>query len=277
MKTRSIPTIIGAAIIATTAGGFVAVAAYGADNGNTKAAASLSAVPNSERNVNPMVTPAADTTTPLPEGETIAKGSDCFSCHAIDQKIVGPSFVDVAGKFAGQSGAESTLVDAVKKGHVGTWGNVPMPAHPELSDAKIKEIVSWILTLKKPQAAAATTGGKKFTYTVKGKTVSTSFPIFQAGTDKVTPDVFRGYELFNSYCFRCHGADADGGSYAPNLRNSLNNGMSESTFLSIAMTGVKSKGMPSWAGFFTPHQIRAIYEYTDARAVAVVGQGTPKH
>lgn len=216
--------------------------------------------------------------TTMPKGETLAKGSDCFSCHAIDQKVVGPAFTAVAAKFAGKPGAETTLSDAIIKGHVGTWGNVPMPPHPKITQADAKEIVSWILSLKKPgTTTASAASGQKFTYTVKGKTVTTDFPILQKGTDKVTPMVFRGYELFNSYCFRCHGADADGGAYAPNLRASLNNGMSESKFLSIAMTGVKAKGMPSWAGFFTPHQIKAIYQYTAARAVDVVHQGTPKH
>lgn len=241
--------IVGAGIIGVTAACLVAVAGFAA---GTSSGGSM------------------------PKGETIAKGSDCFSCHAINQKIVGPAFTSVAAKFAGKKGAETTLVDAVKNGHVGTWGKVPMPPHPQLSDAKIKQIVSWILSLKKTKTAAKASA-KKYTYTVKGKTVSTSFPIYQAGTKKVTPEVFRGYELFNSYCFRCHGEDAVGGSYAPNLRRSLANGMTESKFVSIAMTGIKPKGMPSWAGFFTPHQIHAIYQYTKARSVAVVGTGTPKH
>lgn len=214
------------------------------------------------------------------QGESIAKGSDCFSCHAIDQKVVGPAFDAVAKKFAGKPNAETTLTDAIKKGHVGTWGQVPMPAHPQLSDAKIKQIVSWILSLKSAKAASAgaTASGKKYTYTVKGKTVTTSFPIFQQGSKtKVTNDVFYGYEQFNSYCFRCHGEDAVGGSYAPNLRKSLDNGMKEPKFLKIAMTGVKAKGMPSWAGFFSPAQIDKIYQYVKARAVGAVGTGTPDH
>ena len=93
---------------------------------------------------------------------------------------------------------------------------------------------------------------------------------------KVTNTVFRGYELFDSYCFRCHGADAVGGEYAPNLRASLNNGMTENEFLSIAMTGRKAQGMPAWAGFFSPQDIEAIYQYTKARAVGAVGTGTPQ-
>lgn len=261
MKSRSIPSIIGATAVGIAVAGLVSVASF---------AAATSSSPNT----------AAST---MPKGEALAKGSDCFSCHAIKQKIVGPAFDAVSSKFAGQSGAASTLVDAIRKGHVGTWGNVPMPAHPQLSTADTKEIVSWILGLKQAKAGASSAGtqasasGKKYTYTVAGKQVSTDFPIYQKGTKKVTKMVFRGYELYNSYCFRCHGADAIGGSFAPNLRRSLNNGMTESQFLNVAMTGRKAKGMPSWAGFFTPHQIRTIYQYVAARAVAVVGEGVPNH
>lgn len=208
------------------------------------------------------------------QGETIAKGSDCFSCHATDQKVVGPAFTAIAGKFAGQPNAATTLSQAIAAGHVGTWGTVPMPSHPQMSSSQIDQIVSWILSLK-PQTSAVVATGKKYTYKVNGKTVSTSFPIFQPGTSKVTPEVFHGYEIWNSYCFRCHGADALGGSYAPDLRASLNNGMAESDFLSIAMTGIKAKGMPSWAGFFTQQQIQAVYQYVKARSISVVGVGTP--
>jgi cytochrome c len=251
MKIRAISKVAGIAVIGVVSVGLSAMVVAAADT-----------------------TPAASTT--MPKGEALAKGSDCFSCHAIDQKVVGPAFNAVAAKFAGQPGAESTLSDAITKGHVGTWGSVPMPAHPQLSAADTKEIVSWILTLKKA-AATGDSSGKKYTYTVNGKTVSTDFPIYQPGTQTVTASVFTGYEQYNSYCFRCHGADAVGGSYAPNLRRSINNGMNESSFLSVAMTGRKAKGMPSWAGFFTPAQIDSIYQYVDARAVGVVSEGVPKH
>jgi cytochrome c len=91
----------------------------------------------------PCVGRAAD-----PPGETLFKGNNCVTCHTVDHKLVGPSLVDVAKKFAGQPDAVPTLTDAIKKGHVGTWGQVPMPPHPELSDSQIKSIVDWILTLK---------------------------------------------------------------------------------------------------------------------------------
>ncbi len=75
-------------------------------------------------------------------GETAARGSDCFSCHSVDQKLVGPACTMVAQKFAGQPGAASTLEAAIKDGHDGTWGQIPMPAHPQLSDTQLPHIVS---------------------------------------------------------------------------------------------------------------------------------------
>ena len=84
----------------------------------------------------------------VPEGEKLFQTHDCSTCHAIDTKIVGPAYVDVAKKYAGKPGAVEMLVKAVKDGHVGTWGMVPMPAHPNMPVSQIKTIVEWILTLK---------------------------------------------------------------------------------------------------------------------------------
>jgi cytochrome c len=83
-----------------------------------------------------------------PPGEELFKKNNCVTCHAIDHKVVGPSYDDVAKKFAGQPDAAQTLTDAIKKGHVGTWGVVPMPPHPDMPDAQIQQIVAWILSLK---------------------------------------------------------------------------------------------------------------------------------
>ena len=83
-----------------------------------------------------------------PPGEALFKKNNCVTCHAIDRKIVGPSYNDVAKKFADQPDAVQTLSDAIKKGHVGTWGVVPMPPHPTMPDSQIQEIVDWILSLK---------------------------------------------------------------------------------------------------------------------------------
>lgn len=222
---------------------------------------------------------AASAAGPATVGEQVAKNSDCFSCHAIDHKVVGPAFDAVAAKYAGNPGAKALLMDAVKKGHVGTWGKIPMPPHPQLTGQQLDQVITWVLSIKpaaaKAGGAAAAGKGKTYSYTVDGKKVALDFPVFQSGTKKVTPAVFTGFELWNSYCFRCHGADATGSEYAPDLRKSVLNGMTESKMTDIAMTGIKDKGMPSWAGFFEPAQLTAIYEYVAARAYDLVGEGTP--
>lgn len=80
--------------------------------------------------------------------EALAKAKNCMSCHAIDKKVVGPSYKDVAKKYAGNAGAAATLEAKVKKGGSGTWGTVPMPPNPAVSDADIKKLVAWILATK---------------------------------------------------------------------------------------------------------------------------------
>lgn len=215
----------------------------------------------------------------MPIGERVAHGSDCFSCHAVDHKVVGPAFTAVADRYAGKKGSVDLLINAVKNGHVGTWGNIHMPPHPNLSHEQLEKVIHWVLSLKtqKNQESSSSSGSsnKTYTYNDNGKTVRLAFAVFRPGTKKVTKMVFRGFELYNSYCFRCHGPDAIGGEYAPDLRHSLNDGMTEQQFLDTAMAGRESKGMPKWAGFFSPHEIHAIYEYVKARSVGLVAEGRP--
>jgi len=73
----------------------------------------------------------------------------CAACHSVDKKIVGPAYQDVAAKYKGDKDAAAKLADKVKKGGVGVWGQIPMPPNAQASDADIKDLVSWILTLKK--------------------------------------------------------------------------------------------------------------------------------
>ena len=80
--------------------------------------------------------------------EALAKAKNCMSCHAVDKKIVGPSYKDVAKKYAGQADAAAKLEAKVKKGGSGKWGTVPMPPNPAVSDADIKKLVAWVLATK---------------------------------------------------------------------------------------------------------------------------------
>ena len=76
----------------------------------------------------------------------LAKKHACFACHAVDKKLVGPSYKDVAGKYRGDKGAEAKLVDKVKKGSQGTWGQVPMPPNAAVPDGDVRTLVKWILS-----------------------------------------------------------------------------------------------------------------------------------
>ena len=88
-------------------------------------------------------------TSPARASEELAKKHVCFACHAVDKKLVGPAYKDVAAKYRGDKGAEAKLVEKVKKGGVGAWGQVPMPPNsPQVKDADIQTLVKWILSLK---------------------------------------------------------------------------------------------------------------------------------
>lgn len=78
----------------------------------------------------------------------LAQKNACMSCHGVDKKIVGPSFKDVAKKYAGNKTAEARLIAKVKAGGKGVWGEIPMPPNPQVNDADLKKIVAWILSLK---------------------------------------------------------------------------------------------------------------------------------
>ncbi|OIR03242.1 cytochrome c-551 precursor [mine drainage metagenome] len=82
----------------------------------------------------------------MAKGDALAKASNCMACHAIDRKLVGPAYQDVAKKYKGDNGAEAKLIKKVKEGGSGVWGQIPMPANsPKVSDADIKTLVEWVL------------------------------------------------------------------------------------------------------------------------------------
>lgn len=80
--------------------------------------------------------------------EQLAKEKNCLACHAVDHKVVGPSYKEVAAKYKGDKSAEDKLAQKVLKGGSGTWGAIPMPANPQVSAAEAKTLVHWILSLK---------------------------------------------------------------------------------------------------------------------------------
>lgn len=78
----------------------------------------------------------------------LAKAKACMACHTVNSKLVGPSYKDVAAKYAKDAGAEASIVDKIRKGSSGTWGPVPMPANPQVSEADAKTLAKWILSQK---------------------------------------------------------------------------------------------------------------------------------
>ncbi len=102
----------------------------------------------------------AETTTPTTTTESDASasnhergleligGSDCMACHSIDNKLVGPSYKEVAAKYENNDASIDTLVHKIQKGGMGNWGNIPMTPHPDLSDADARDMVKYILSLK---------------------------------------------------------------------------------------------------------------------------------
>ena len=75
----------------------------------------------------------------------LATAKNCMACHAVDKKLVGPSYKDIAAKYAGQADAVDKLANKVVKGGSGAWGPVPMPANAQVNDADAKKLVAWIL------------------------------------------------------------------------------------------------------------------------------------
>jgi cytochrome c len=78
----------------------------------------------------------------------LAQKKACTACHAVDKKVIGPAFKDVAAKYAGDKEAVDKLAKKVQKGGTGVWGTAVMPANPQVSDAEAKQLVTWILGLK---------------------------------------------------------------------------------------------------------------------------------
>jgi len=85
---------------------------------------------------------------PVLADQALATSKNCMACHALDRKLVGPSYKDVAAKYAGDKSAAEKLASKIQKGGAGTWGPVPMPANPQVSDAEALKLAAWVLTVK---------------------------------------------------------------------------------------------------------------------------------
>lgn len=84
-------------------------------------------------------------TTPVFASKELAQQKACLACHAVDKKLVGPAYLDIAKKYGSQSDAQAMLAASIKKGGSGKWGPIPMPAQPALSDADANTLAAWVL------------------------------------------------------------------------------------------------------------------------------------
>ncbi len=87
----------------------------------------------------------ATSSLPALASKELATKNACMACHAVDRKLVGPAYQEVAKKYAGQKDAVDTLAASIRKGGSGKWGPVPMPAQPNLSEADAKTLATWVL------------------------------------------------------------------------------------------------------------------------------------
>lgn len=85
---------------------------------------------------------------PVMADDALAKANNCMACHAVDKKLVGPAYKDVAKKYAGQADAADKLAAKIIKGGSGVWGAIPMPANPKVSEADSKKLAAWVLGMK---------------------------------------------------------------------------------------------------------------------------------
>lgn len=104
----------------------------------------------------PAKTPAAAAAKPaqndngadVKKGEALISKSDCLACHKVQDKLLGPSYKEVAAKYPNNPANVAKLVDKIKKGGSGVWGPIPMSPHPALSDDDAKAMVQYILSIK---------------------------------------------------------------------------------------------------------------------------------
>jgi cytochrome c len=80
--------------------------------------------------------------------QDLAQKRNCLACHALDKKIVGPAYKDVAAKYAKDKDAVTKLAEKIQKGGSGVWGPLPMPPNTTVTPEEAKTLAKWVLTIK---------------------------------------------------------------------------------------------------------------------------------
>lgn len=94
------------------------------------------------------VAAVATVSMPVHADQALATAKNCMTCHALDKKVVGPGYKEIATKYAGQKDAVDKLASKILKGGAGVFGVVPMPANTQVSEAEAKKLAAWVLSLK---------------------------------------------------------------------------------------------------------------------------------
>jgi cytochrome c len=79
------------------------------------------------------------------QAQQLARSSACFGCHAVERKRVGPALADVAARYRNDPKAADWLAKKIRQGGAGVWGQLPMPAHPAMSDSDARLLADWVL------------------------------------------------------------------------------------------------------------------------------------
>ena len=93
-----------------------------------------------------METKAAGADSSANDVASLAKKYACVACHGVANKIVGPAFTDVAARYKGNASSEKQLIERIRKGSSGNWGNAPMPPQTAPTDAELASLVKWVLS-----------------------------------------------------------------------------------------------------------------------------------
>jgi cytochrome c len=85
--------------------------------------------------------------TPALASVELAKQKNCLACHAVDKKLVGPAYKDIAAKYKGDKNAQAALAKKIREGGVGVWGQIPMPANPQVNEQEAQALAKWVLSM----------------------------------------------------------------------------------------------------------------------------------
>ncbi|WP_137924931.1 c-type cytochrome [Cupriavidus sp. 2SB] len=80
------------------------------------------------------------------DAAALAQKNNCMACHAVDKKLVGPAFKDVAARYKAKPNAEVTVAKSIRQGSSGNWGGMPMPPNAGVNEEQAAQLAKWVLS-----------------------------------------------------------------------------------------------------------------------------------